>query len=201
MITVPPNDKGLRAAVDALIEDRVVAHPTETVYGLAVNPFSEDALDRLYAVKQRDPRHPVLVLVGAFDQLSELVASIPLSAQRCIDAFWPGPLSLLFKKSSRVPDRLTNPYGQVCVRLTSHPVARRLAVTFGHGITSSSANPSGEPPALMADQVPRSGVSVCIDGGACRSTVVSTVYDSEAGRILREGAVSRDELDAALGNS
>lgn len=201
MNTVAPDDAGFATAVAALKTDEVVAYPTETVYGLGVNPFSENALDRVYRVKHRDPAHPVLILIGAPDQLQPLVKAITPSARRCMDAFWPGPLSLLFTPATAVPPRLAGPDGRICVRLTSHPVAARLAREFGGGITSTSANKTGVAPARSAGDVPADGVCVCIDGGPCTGSTVSTIYDSESGTILREGAVSRRELDAALGNS
>lgn len=201
MITVPPDEAGLAAAADTLRADEVVAYPTETVYGLAVNPFSDTALDHLYRVKRRDPDNPVLLVIGRIEQLHELVREVPVSAQRCIDAFWPGPLSLLFERADAVPERLANRAGRICVRLSSHPVAAGLARTFGHAVTSTSANLSGQPPARSAAEVPQEGVALCIDGGPCQGGAVSTVYDSESRQILREGAVTRHELDAALGNS
>lgn len=201
MRRVSADAAGLSESVAALHRGEVVAYPTETVYGLGVDPLSNAALDRLYAVKRRDPDHPVLIVIGAIEQLDELVQAVPASAQKCIEAFWPGPLSLLFPRAQSVPERLANPAGRICVRWSSHPIAAQLAREFGRGITSTSANRSGAPPALSAEEVPQPGVSVCIDGGPCGGSTVSTVYDSETDRILREGAISHAALDAALGNS
>lgn len=201
MRVVPPDDAGFAAAVTALAAGQVIAYPTETVYGLGVDPLSESALDALYRVKERDPANPVLVVIGAIEQLDALVDHVPASARRCIDRFWPGPLSLLFPSRAGVPSRVTNADGQICVRYSSHAIAARLAREFGRGITSTSANPAGRPPAVSPGDVPRRGVEICIDGGPYTATPVSTVYDSESDQILREGAISRSELDAALGNS
>jgi L-threonylcarbamoyladenylate synthase len=201
MKVLAPDESGFGAAVTALKSGEVVAYPTETVYGLGVDPLSEAALDALYRVKARDPRHPVLIAIGALEQLDALTDDISETARRCMKAFWPGPLSLLFLPRVEVPSRLRDAEGRICVRLSSHPVAVRLALEFGGAITSTSANVSGAAPALSCEQVPVDGVSICLDDGVCAGTGVSTVFDSESNRILREGMITRVELDAVLGNT
>lgn len=201
MRSVGPDDPGMAAAVESLKRGEIVAYPTETVYGLGVNPSTETALDALFRLKRRDPNNPVLILIGAPAQLNAFAASISETAQSYMRKFWPGPLSLLFPARPEVPAPLLNREGLVCVRWSSHPIAARLAIAFGGGITSTSANLSGGKPARSVAELPAEGVSVCIDGGTCVGGRVSTIFNPETCTILREGAISRAELDAFAGNT
>ncbi len=197
MMRVAGDTHGLRAAVEQLKADRVVAYPTETVYGLAVNPFSEIALDALFAVKRRDEGKPVLLIVADSSQTAGLVAHVPNDAARCIQAFWPGPLSLLFPAASCLPERLTDGNGHVCVRCPDHDTARRLCRQWGGPLTSTSANLSGQPPAQNACAAAVPGVALVIDEGTLESRAPSTVFDPESKRILREGPITADMLEDA----
>ncbi len=197
MMRVTNDTPGLRAAVEQLRADRVVAYPTETVYGLAVNPFSEKALDALFSVKQRDEGKPVLLIMADSRQMDGLVAHVPEDAARCIQAFWPGPLSLLLPAAPGLPERLTNGNGLVCVRCPDHDTARRLCQQWGGPLTSTSANLSGQPPAQNADEAALPGVALIIDEGMLKSQAPSTVFDPESQRILREGPITADMLEAA----
>ncbi len=194
MEILKPTVDNLQRAAEALRAGEVVAYPTETVYGLGVDPFNEAALDRLYRVKHRDPHHAVLMIVGALDHLSALAAPLTPRAVAYADAFWPGPLSLLLPPAFGVPPALLGPDSEVCLRWTSHPVATALCTAFGGAIVSTSANLSGQPPARRASEVPEHGVAVCIDGGELGSGPASTVFEPESGRILREGAITRELL-------
>lgn len=195
MEILPPTAVNLDRAAEALRAGEVVAYPTETVYGLGVDPFNEAALDRLYRVKRRDPQHAVLLIIGDLDQMCTVAAPLSASAVVYARAFWPGPLSLLLPPAFGVPPALLGPDGEVCLRWTSHPVAAALCSTFGGAIVSTSANLSGQPSARRPSDVPTDGVAICIDGGESGSGPPSTVFDPESGRILREGAISREALE------
>jgi len=184
----------IAAAVAALRSGEVVVYPTETVYGLGVNPFSEPAIRRLYAIKERDAANPVLLIVDGLDQLREVVRDISPAAARYAVKFWPGPLSMLFPRSPHLPEILTGGLDKVCVRWTSHPVARALCREFGHAVTSTSANLSGQPPAHSLDGVRLQGLGAMIDGGLLPKNPPSTVFDPDSRQVLREGAVSADLL-------
>lgn len=166
-----------------------MVYPTETVYGLGVDPFSEEAVRRLYAVKERDAANPVLLIVDGLDQLREVVREVTSAAAGYAAKFWPGPLSMLFPRSPRLPGILTGGLDKVCVRWTSHPVARDLCREFGHAITSTSANLSGQPPAHSLDEVRLAGLGAAIDGGVLPKNPPSTVFDPDTGEVLREGAI------------
>lgn len=190
MYMVSPDEHGIQQAVEALRDGEIVAYPTESVYGLGVDPFNLSALERLYAVKERDTSNPVLMIIGDEAQLEPLVGSISDEAQHCMDAFWPGPLSLLFPVRAELPELLIGVHESVCIRLTAHPIAKALCEAFGGPITSTSANRSYEKPATEPSDLTLEGVRLCLDGGRADSTP-STIYDPDRGVVLREGAISR----------
>ena len=194
MKVVPPTPEGIEAAAQAIRAGEVVAYPTETVYGLAVDPFSEDALQRLFSAKERPGSNPILLIVADAGQLAQVVSAVSPRAHACIQAFWPGPLSMLFPKSPRLPDALTAASSKVCVRQPACVIARDLCLAFGGAITSSSANISGGVPARSPDDIRLSMVSLCIDGGVLGSSPPSTVFDPDTGRVLRAGVISDDAL-------
>ncbi len=198
MEILPATTANIRRAAEALRAGEVVAYPTETVYGLGVDPFNEAALERLYAVKRRDPRNPVLLIVSTREQLAPLVARMDGAAKAYADAFWPGPLSLLLPAAPGVLDSLRGPSGKICVRQTSHPIASALCAAFGGAIVATSANISGQPSARCVADVPGAGVSVCIDGGEVGEGIASTVLDAETGAIAREGAIAKEEIARIL---
>lgn len=194
MNLVAPDDDGMRRAVEALRAGEVVAHPTETVYGLAVNPFSPEALERLWETKGRDAGNPVLLIVSGVEQLHSVVREVSTRAHECIECFWPGPLTLLLPKAAHVPETLTAGRAKVAVRCPGHVVARRLCHDAGMALTSTSANRSGQPPATRPSDIVLEGVSLCIDAGPLAPSAPSTVYDPDEDRIVREGAVPADVL-------
>ena len=193
MEIVQPDTAGLERAVSALRAGEIIAYPTESVYGLGVDPFNVEALTRLFEIKSRNTSNPVLMIAGCIEHLDGIVGTISIPAQRCMDAFWPGPLSILLPSQSKLPDLLMGAQQKICIRLTAHPIAAALCDAFGGPITSTSANKSFELPASSPDSLDIDGVSVCIDGGVADGTE-STVYDPDTGNVLREGAISRLDI-------
>lgn len=198
MLIVQPDDNGIQKAVVALNNNEIVAYPTETVYGFAVNPFSEEALEKLFQLKGREENKPVLLVIGDIKQLDELAILVSEKAKMCIEKFWPGPLSLVLPPVSNIPQKLTAGKGKICVRWTSHPVAQKLALEFGHAITSTSANRSGESPARNVLELPSEGISIAIEDTSIISSEVSTVFDPDTGEIFREGVIKRSQLQQIL---
>ena len=143
----------LNRAVTVINQGGVVAFPTETFYGLAVDPFNEKALERLFRLKNRSPAKPVLTLVADENQLSSLAADIPSFYPALMRQFWPGPLTLLFPALASLPWLLTADTGRVGARISSHPVARTLVQGCGRPITATSANLAGCPAATLAAEV------------------------------------------------
>ena len=179
----------------------IVAIPTETYYGLGVNPFDKDAVDRLLRVKGREGNKPILILIGSLDQLPRLTRAIPPTAQRFIDAFWPGPLTILFPAVPVLPENLTAGSGRVGVRLSSCDPLRALLCLVGP-LTGTSANRGDQLPAQTAQVVQEelgTDVDLIIDSGPTPGGNPSTVIDlQEPVRIVREGAVTRQMIQNVL---
>jgi L-threonylcarbamoyladenylate synthase len=197
MSILSPDDAGIDEAIRIIAGGGVAAYPTETVYGLAVNPFSELSLDALFKVKARDDTHPVLLIVADETQINTLTSHISENAQLCMNAFWPGPISLLFPALDGIPKRLLGDSGHVCVRCPDHEVARSLCRRFGGPVTSTSANLSGLPPARSAVEALLPGVSLVLDGGVLEMHSPSTVYDPDTGTILRSGPITIEMIAEA----
>jgi len=198
VIVVAPDANGFARAVEALNRDDIVAYPTETVYGLAVNPFSDNALDRLFAAKQRDPHHPILVIIGDQEQLPQVAQAANANAAPYIDAFWPGPLTLLLPKANALPKRLTAGAPKIGVRYPASTIAQDLCRAFGRPLTSTSANISGALPAESINAIDVPGIALAIDGGQLPKAPPSTIFDPEENTILRLGAISERALHTAI---
>lgn len=174
----------------------VVAYPTETVYGLGVNPFSPDAIGKLFAVKGRAESNPVLLIAADIEQVEAVVSHISPVARGYMERFWPGPLSLVLPKADAVPAALCGGGPKICVRVPSHEAARALCLAVGHAITSTSANISGESAPRSSTEIRLDGVALCVDAGELPPSMPSTVFDPDARLVHRAGAV----LEAALFN-
>lgn len=185
-------------AVAALRAGQVIAYPTETVYGLGTDPFNEAATKRLFAAKGRDRSNPILLIVESRDQLSRVTASISKRAAMLMDALWPGPVSLLLPRHPALPEVITAGNDKVCVRCPGLDWARALCKAFGGPVTSTSANRSGEAPVQCLDHLHLPGVSLAFDAGPLGHALPSTIVDAESGQILREGAVTRERIDALM---
>jgi len=172
----------------------VVAFPTETYYGLAVDPFNPAALARLFALKQRPKGKAVLVLINDPAQLDLLVRQIPPPFPSLMARFWPGPLTLVFPARSDLSELLTGATGTVGVRISPHPAANRLLTAFGAPLTATSANLSGRAPATTAAQVAAwfgAAVDYVVDGGPTPGGKGSTLVGcgNDGLILLRDGVV------------
>ncbi len=179
----------------------LIALPTETYYGLAVRPTDEAALRRLIDVKGRPPDKPILVLIGARDQLPPLVESIPPAAALLMDLFWPGPLTIVFPAAPGLSPLLTAGTGTIGVRWSPLPALQGLLAQTGP-LTGTSANRSSEPPPDNADavqQVLGALLDLILDGGPTPGGLASTVIDAcERPHVLRAGVLSTDQIRVAL---
>jgi len=197
-------DADITRAVDALRRGRLVAFPTETVYGLGADAAHPDALARLYAVKGRPAEHPVIVHVAEPVQLAEWAAHVPRAARLLADALWPGPLTLVVPRAARVPDGITGGGDTVGLRVPDQPVALALLRAFGGGIAAPSANRFGHVSPTTAAAVRADlgdDVDVVLDDGPCRVGVESTIVDCTADElvILRPGGVTRERIEEVSG--
>jgi L-threonylcarbamoyladenylate synthase len=201
----PPQDfqRAIHKAAQCLLSGRLVAYPTESFYGLAVDAKNEDAIKRLFVAKKRRTNRPVLILIQSIHSLEKYVTHIPRVARRLIKAFWPGGLTLLFEAGPKISPLLTAGTGKIGIRLSSHPVATALAREIQGAITGTSANISGEPSCRTADEILSTfgkGVDLILDGGPTAGEIGSTVLDVTADppRILRQGMIQREQLETFI---
>jgi L-threonylcarbamoyladenylate synthase len=186
-------------AADRIDSGGIVAFPTETFYGLAVDPFNPSAIERLFSLKKRSPDKPLLVLIDKPENLGRLVRSVPPQYKRLLDVFWPGPLTMVFAGIDGLPNLLADEHGTVGVRQSSHPVARALATATGGAITGTSANLSGLPAAINAKQVAEmfpEGIDQIIDGGPVPGGSGSTIIGLDGGgiKLIREGQIPLEKI-------
>jgi len=172
----------------------IVAVPTETSYGLAVDPFNDEAVKKLYEIKKRPASKPILLLIDELSRLETIVRDIPLPYHALIEQFWPGPLTLIFPALQNISLLLTGETGTIGVRLTSNPIVSGICRTLRSPITGTSANLSGRPSASSTNDLisyfPR-GVDLIIDGGKMPRGLCSTIvaYRNSRLEVLRRGVI------------
>jgi L-threonylcarbamoyladenylate synthase len=182
----------------------VVAHPTETVYGLAVDPWNAAAVARLVSFKGREGKSGLIVIVADLEQARTMMSSpTPPPFELLAAGFWPGPLTLIVPAAAGAPVPVLGPSGGIAIRLTSDPVARALIAAAGRALVSTSANLTGRPPAgTGAEAAAELGdrIDLVLDAGPRSSSAPSTIVDLTGDRptILREGAVPRSRIESAL---
>lgn len=202
-LCLPAGEASLKQAAQLLRAGQVVAFPTETVYGLGTDALNEQAVRDIFAAKERPADNPLIVHVAQRSQLEEL-CHVTETAKILMDAFWPGPLTLLLLKTDRVPDITTAGLPSVAVRCPSHPVAHDLLLTCGIPIAAPSANRSGKPSPTTAQDVledMRGRIPFILDGGPCDVGVESTVLDltGSVPCVLRPGAITAEDIASVAG--
>ena len=182
----------------------LVAFPTETVYGLGADAENTEAVARIFTAKGRPTNHPLIVHIGHAGLLDRWATDIPPMALQLAQRFWPGPLTLILKRSGNVPDAITGGQDTVGLRMPDHPVALALLAAFGGGIAAPSANRFGRLSPTTAEHV-RAGlgasVDYVLDGGPCRVGIESSILDLSGSRpqLLRPGMITAAEIEAVLG--
>jgi len=189
-------------AVEVLRRGGVVAYATDTLYGLAVDPRSDEAVARLFAVKGRQTGHAVPLIAADLEQVAA-AAQCDACARQLAEAFWPGPVSLILDAKPGLCRDLLAADGSVAVRVPAHHAARELAAAFGFCITSTSANPSGAPPTASPDEVAASlgeRVDLLLDSGPAPGGAPSTIVDARGStpRLVRAGAVAWERVLRSL---
>jgi len=202
--SMPLKAEALDEAARLIEGGGILAMPTESSYGLGASPWQAAAIDRLYRIKGRDERSPILVLIAGPAHLPELVAEVPPAAATLMQAFWPGPLTLIFRAASRVPANLTAGTGTIGIRFPALPQLTDLLTRTGP-LTGTSANRSGAVPARTAAEVQAAlgaEVDLILDGGAAGGAVPSTIVDTTGPpRLIREGPIARAQIAQALAGS
>jgi L-threonylcarbamoyladenylate synthase len=191
-------------AVEVLRRGGLVALPTETVYGLGADASSELAVRRIFAVKGRPSTHPLIVHVANLDAARAWADAVPAAGEALARAFWPGPLTLVLRRSALASDAVTGGQDTVALRVPAHPLALELLRAFKGGIAAPSANRFGRlSPTTAAHVVEELGsqVDVVLDGGPCEVGIESSIVDvtGPTPRLLRPGGLPREDLEAVLG--
>ena len=197
-------DEELKEAAGILRSGGLVAFPTETVYGLGGNALDEDAARKIYAAKGRPSDNPLIAHVSCVEEVEPLVKEIPEAGRKLMEAFWPGPLTMIFPKSEKVPYGTTGGLDTVAIRMPDDPVANRLIALAGVPVAAPSANTSGRPSPTTADHVwqdMNGRIDMIIDGGPVGIGVESTIVDvsSAVPAVLRPGAITMEMLEEVLG--
>jgi L-threonylcarbamoyladenylate synthase len=190
--------------VEALAAGAIVAYPTDTFYGLGVNPCDAKAVDRLFAAKGRASAEPLPLIASDLAQLEALIGSLSPMARRLAQSFWPGPLTLVVPMGgAKIAPAVTAGGKTIAVRVPAHLVARAVAQSIGGLVTSTSANRSGEAPAATAHDVVRAmggAVELVLDSGPTSGEAASTIVDVTGAhpRLLRRGQVAFDRVLESL---
>ena len=200
------DDNKIAEAAGFLKNNHLVAFPTETVYGIGANIFHESAIKAIFTAKGRPQDNPLIIHIYDISQLEILVDHITSSAQTLIDRFWPGPLTIIFKKHRNIPLYVTSGLETIAVRMPSHPIATELLRAAGIPIAAPSANLSGKPSPTMAEHVIKDltgKVDIILDGGNTTIGLESTVVDTTCGypTILRPGGITREAIKDLFGGS
>lgn len=194
----------IRTAAKILQEGGLVAFPTETVYGLGGNGLDGAACEKIYLAKGRPSDNPLILHISEFEELNAIVREISPAAKKLMDAFWPGPLTMVFPKADIVPAKATGGLDTVAVRFPSHPVARAIIRAAGLPIAAPSANSSGKPSPTRASHVEfdlNGKIDMIVDGGAAEWGLESTIVDvsGDVPMILRPGAVTKEMMEEVVG--
>lgn len=196
--------KDIEKAVALLSANKLVAIPTETVYGLAGNIYSEKAITSIFETKQRPLFNPLIVHIPSPDDLIKIVSEIPEKAKQLANAFWPGPLTLVLPKKDIIPDLITAGKNTVAVRVPNHPLTLQLLKQLPFPLAAPSANPFNRispTTAVHVEDYFKDKIEMVLDGGACKNGIESTIIGFENDRpiIYRLGSISIEDIEAVVG--
>ena len=196
--------KDISKAIALLTNEQLVAIPTETVYGLAGNIYSQKAINAIFETKKRPFFNPLIVHIHSADALSNIVETVPKKAQLLAAAFWPGPITLVLKKKAIIPDLITAGKDTVAVRVPNHPTTLELLRQLPFPLAAPSANPFSSISPTTAKHVEdyfKDHITMVLDGGACKSGIESTIigFENEEPVIYRLGSTSIEAIEAIVG--
>ena len=201
-----PDGTVLEEAATLIRAGGIVAVPTDTLYGLAADPFSAAVVERVFAVKGRSSERALPLIAADIEQIEKWLSPIPPAGRRLAAVYWPGPLTLLVARPAALPAAVTGGLEHVGVRVPAHAVARELCRACGRPLTATSANPSGAPASADPGEVARTlgeGIGLLLDAGPTRGGPPSTIVDVSGRevRLVRPGAIPWDEVQAWLGRA
>lgn len=194
----------IHQAAEILNKEELVAIPTETVYGLAGNIYSEKAIKGIFEMKKRPFFNPLIVHIKSLDYLKEVAIDVPENAYKLANAFWPGPLTLVLNKKENISDLVTAGKDTVAVRIPDHPLALALLETLDFPLAAPSANPFGCISPTQAQHVANyfpEDLQMVLDGGVCQRGIESTIIGFQDGKTIlyRYGSVAVEEIEAVVG--
>jgi L-threonylcarbamoyladenylate synthase len=200
-----PEERLVSYVAQQIRRGKAVGMPTDTFYGLAVDPFNLRAVDDVYEIKSRSRHKPLSLLIESVDQAEELTRPMPSEFYALARRFWPGPLTIIVRAAPRLPLKVTANTGNVAIRVPAAPIALAIIKQAGIPLTATSANISGESECTTADAVKEQlgeRIPLIVDGGPAPRSVPSTIVDlTDSGghwRVLREGAVPTSEISELL---
>lgn len=196
--------KDIKKALNLLQDGKVIAIPTETVYGLAGNAFHAATISSIFAIKNRPSFNPLITHTNDISKVYHYVQDIPKHARMLAETFWPGPLTLLLSKTKAIPDIVTAGSDKVAVRIPRHPLTLQLLASLDFPLAAPSANPFGYVSPTRAEHVDEqlgSKISYILDGGPCEVGIESTIvgFENEKVVIFRLGGISMEDLVEVVG--
>lgn len=197
--------QNLEEAIQLLKNDNIIAIPTETVYGLAGNAFSDNAVKKIFRLKNRPWNNPLIVHIGSLNELDSLAKDIPEVAYHLASTFWPGPLTIILKKKDKVAKTVTAGLDTVAVRIPDHPLTLKLLERLDFPLAAPSANPFGSISPSRAEHVEnyfKDQLDLILDGGECTKGIESTIigFDQNEEPVLyRHGSISLEQVEEIVG--
>ena len=199
-----PEDRLVAYVAQQIRSGKAVGMPTDTFYGLAVDPFNLRAVDQVYEIKSRSRHKPLSLLIESVDQAEDLTRPLPSHFYALARRFWPGPLTIIVRAAPRLPLKVTANTGNVAIRVPNAPIPLAIIRQAGIPLTATSANISGEAECTTAQGVKEqlgTKIPIIVDGGPAPRSVASTIVDltgSDGWRVLREGAIPTQEISELL---
>ena len=203
--SVDENHPTIKEVAQQLRKGKTIAFPTETVYGLGANAYNTEAVKKIFQAKGRPSDNPLIVHIASLEQVEELVEQIDHQSKRLMEKFWPGPLTIIFKRKAAISPSVTAGLPSLAIRMPDHPVALAILKATNLPIAAPSANRSGRPSPTTAEHVLEDlngKIAGIVDGGPTGIGVESTVIDvsGEVPTVLRPGGITMEELEEVLGN-
>lgn len=194
----------INKAAKTLQENNIIAIPTETVYGLAGNAYSDEAIKKIYALKKRPLYNPLIIHIKSAEFLSKVTVDIPKVAFKLAEEFWPGPLTLVLKKQPHISDLVTSGKDTVAIRVPNHPLTLKLLNQLEFPVAAPSANPFGSISPTTAQHVHayfKNQLDVILEGGACKKGIESTIigFENEKPIVYRLGSLSIERIEKKIG--